>query len=371
MPAPVLDLRSTDDPRDFIHRAVQCLAEGRLVALPTETVYLVAASALAARGVERWQAATEQPAAFRAVAVRSADEALDYAPGASPLAVRLMRRCWPGPVVLTLQDGHPDSLATRLPAAVRQTVASPQGVWLFAPAHSAVLDVLRLTAGPLLVSSIPGPAGDAVTAADVAAALGEQVALILDGGRCRYAQPPTVVRVRGSQYEIVRQGVVNAKTLQRLASMIVLFVCTGNTCRSPMAEALFRKLAAQRIGCRPEELPDRGLVVMSAGTSALQGSPASPEAIDVLATSGLDLRGHESQPLTEPLARQADLILALTRGHRQAILSEWPDLTERVRLLSRSGGDVADPIGGPREFYERCAAQIEQELTAWVDELPL
>ena len=90
--------------------------------------------------------------------------------------------------------------------------------------------------------------------------------------------------------------------------MIVLFVCTGNTCRSPMAEGMFRQRVAERLGCKPEEVDDRGVMVMSAGISAMMGGRPSPEAVTVMADLGIDLSAHESQPLTEQLVRHADLI---------------------------------------------------------------
>src|SRR5690242_11115956 len=115
MPPVVIDLRSADDSRDVVHRAVQALAEGKVVAFPTETVYALAASALVERAVERL-AALGRPASSGpsgqtlTLAVKSADEALDYVPHLGPLGERLARRCWPGPVTLIVEDCHPDSL---------------------------------------------------------------------------------------------------------------------------------------------------------------------------------------------------------------------------------------------------------------------
>jgi protein-tyrosine phosphatase len=165
--------------------------------------------------------------------------------------------------------------------------------------------------------------------------------------------------------------VVAESTLRRLSSFLVLLVCTGNTCRSPMAEAIARSLIAEKLQCTPEQLEDRGVLVMSAGIAAMPGSRPSPEAVEVMHKAGLSLDAHESQPLTESLARQADLIFTMTRSHRQAIVSQWPDTDDRLHLLCLGGGDVSDPIGGPLEVYERCAAQIREELEQRVNELDI
>ncbi len=149
---------------------------------------------------------------------------------------------------------------------------------------------------------------------------------------------------------------------------MILFVCTGNTCRSPMAEVICRKMIADRLGCPLNELGDHGVIVMSAGISAMMGARPSPEAVNVVANDGLQLADHESQPLTTQLVRHADLIWTMTRAHRHAIVGQWPEASSRTMVL---GGDVdvADPIGGPVEYYERCAEQIKVELTRRVGQL--
>jgi len=373
MPPVVIDLQQADDWRDVVHRAVQTLVEGRLVAFPTETVYGLAASALDASAVDRLvEAKGRDDQRPLTLAIRSAAEARDYCPDLSPLAARLARRCWPGPITLVVEGTHPESLVGQLPPAVRQRVVPHQTVGLRVPGHPAILDVLRMLAGPLVLSSanLSGQP-DAVSARDVVDAVGEQVDMVLDDGPSRFGQPSTVVRVTDGKIELLREGVVPEKTVRRLSSWLALFVCTGNTCRSPMAEAIARDLLARRLKCQRDELEDRGVLVMSAGIAAMMGGVATPEAMEAVREYDLDLRDHETQPLTETLVRHADLILTMTRSHREAIVAQWPDAAERTTQLCDDGRDVIDPIGGPLQQYRDCARQIHAALESRFSDLTL
>lgn len=370
----VIDIRSAEDSRDVVHRAVQALAEGKLVVFPTETVYALAASALNEDAIQQVLAVKHRQSGGKplTLAVKSADDAVDYLPKMSPLAMRLARRCWPGPVTLVCPDNHPESLVKQLPGSVQKAVA-PQGmVGLRVPGHQTFLDVLKMLAGPVVMTSAnrtgePEP----YSAQDVVKALGERVHLVLDDGRSRFAQSSSVVKVDGKDFELLRAGVVSEQTLRRLSSLFILFVCTGNTCRSPMAEAMCRTLLADRLGCKIDELQEHGVMVMSAGLSAYMGGRPALEAVDVMRGMGIDLTNHESQPLTPQLVRHADIIWTMTRSHRQAILAQWPDAAKRCELLCLDFRDVSDPIGGPVELYQQCAEQIKAELEARIKQLEL
>ncbi|TWT99417.1 Threonylcarbamoyl-AMP synthase [Botrimarina colliarenosi] len=362
MPPLVINVSRADDARDVVHRAVQALAEGELVALPTETVYGIAASATHPDAVARLAAAKGRDAASPfALAIKSAEDAEDYAPGWNPTARRLARRCWPGPVTLVVDANRDEGLISRLPAAVLPYICPNGTVGLRSPANQLVQDILRMLAGPIaLTSANQTGEPDATTAQQCVDALGDKLSLVLDDGPARYGQPSSVVRITPTGFDVLREGVVGRPTLERLSRMLVVFVCTGNTCRSPLAEVVMRRRLAEGLGVAEDELESSGVMIASAGIAAAVGSPASPETAEVLRQQGMSADGHAAQQLTEHLVRQADLLIAMTPSHVESILSLWPEAAGRVKLVDASGGAISDPIGGPLEVYQRCAEQIER-----------
>jgi protein-tyrosine phosphatase len=367
----VYQVHPSDDPQDVIHRAVAALAHGKIVAIPTETVYGFAASALNPSAVARLYEIKERLSTKAcALAVKSAEDALDYVPHMSALARRFARRCWPGPVTLVLENSHADSVLYRLPRGVQESVVQQNRVGFRVPADEIALRILRLTVGPLVLTSanVSGRP-DATDAKFIDDSVLSKVDMVVDAGPCRFGQSSSVVLVEQNRFTILREGVVAPSVLKQLSQFLVLIVCTGNTCRSPMAERLLRTKVAEHLGCTVEELESRGVAIVSAGIAAFPGGRAAREAIDTLAERGVDLSDHCSQPLTDRLVRHADLILTMTAGHRQAVISQWPEATPRTFMFRPDHRDISDPIGQSPAAYAACAEEIEESLSHWVTQI--
>jgi protein-tyrosine phosphatase len=148
----------------------------------------------------------------------------------------------------------------------------------------------------------------------------------------------------------------------------ILFVCSGYTCRSPLAEALGKRLLADRLGCAPAELEARGFVVRSAGVAAAPGDAASATAVVVAEEFGADLSAHRSRFLTPDLLAAATDVIAMTRGHALALELRFPGIGPAPALLCGTEPDLDDPIGGEIEVYRECARTFDRHLDRLIKE---
>lgn len=376
----VLNVTSEQNQRESVRKAGEVLRSGGLVVLPTETVYGIAASADNSDAVARLRALKGQRSHEPfTVHIGRRSEAERFLNRTSGFERRLIARGWPGPLTLVFDVPDPG----RSPIMEGRDAAFISRVYYSDPAGGGTTIGLRYPDCPVtcdtinqsecvVVASSANRSGQPppTDAEGVLAQLADDVDLLLDGGPTKYGGASTIARVRDHRTEIIRQGVLEERTLRKLATTNILLVCTGNTCRSPMAAGLLKALLAEALGIGVSELENNGYRTSAAGTATVSGLPATSEAIAVMKEKGIDISDHRSTALTHEMVEQAQVILTMTRGHRAAVLRLGSGNDERCHLVSEDR-DIADPIGGDLAVYKSCRDQIEEGLRARLREVIL
>lgn len=348
--------------------AAEALRAGRLVGFATETVYGIAAVASRAETLARLRDLKSRPARPFSVHLGRPEDAFRYVRTVPLRAGWLMEQAWPGPVTLLLETGGELAEAGlgEVPG-LHETLTHEGVIGLRCPDEPVAGAMLRAVAEPVVAPSAnlagePSPR----CAAEVLASLDGRIDLLIDSGPSRYGTDSSIVRFRGEDWEVLRAGVYDERMLDRMMRRKVAFVCTGNTCRSPLAEGLARKLAAERLGCDESELSQRGLEIVSAGLFAGPGASATPEARRAARGLGGEISSHRSRRATVDMLQSCDRVYGMTAMHVQAIVDMGVP-PERVALLTGQD-EVPDPIGGTDATYEQTARHIQASLVGRVND---
>jgi len=335
--------------RDIIYRAADLVRRGGLVVFPTETVYGLGVDWRNNKALGRLHAvkARSKAKSFTA-AISNLDQAIQLGCKISGYAYRLMERFWPGPLTLILK-----------------TVRSRETLGLRMPDNNIALALLEEADLPVALTSANLSGNpDPLTAEDASRDLDGKVEMILDGGSTKIGVASTVFSLAAQPPRILREGAIKEPELAKIPRKSVLFVCTGNSCRSVMAEGLLKKAL--------QDKSRYDIEVSSAGIAGLSGFSPTEETVDVMREAEVDVSDFKTKTITQDLVNRADLILVMQNIHRREVVRRTPHAKDKVYLLRdytndtreprNDRGEVADPIAQPVEIYREVAGIIKRNI---------
>jgi tRNA threonylcarbamoyl adenosine modification protein (Sua5/YciO/YrdC/YwlC family) len=331
------------------------LDQDGVVSLPTDTVYGLCCRADRPRAVKRIYRIKGRDRKKPLVLFVQGPDALDrYGSAVGDTARRLAATFWPGPLTIVVKAA---------PLVLDWKLGLGGTIGMRAVAHPLVPELIALTGVPLASTSANRSGEpDASSGIAVLRALGGDPDLVVDGGELPRNRISTVVAVTGSNPVLLRRGSIGRAALQDAAGTTVkqnhvevLFVCTGNTCRSPMAEGYLRQALDKQWR--------ESVTIGSCGTSALPGMPATNSAQAMARADGFTISDHRSRLLTAECIGRADVIIAMEDRHRQEVLRLSPGAS--VALLVADG--VPDPIGGTPDDYRQTLGIIKNEMAAVIE----
>ncbi|MDP6636320.1 MAG: L-threonylcarbamoyladenylate synthase [Phycisphaerae bacterium] len=347
-------------------KGADALQAGQLVAFATETVYGVAAVASDAQALERLRELKDRPERPFSVHIPWPEDIGRYVANVGSAAAKVIHKAWPGPITLVLETGGALNDPQLQNAGLHDVLTSDGRIGLRCPdapvARMMLAGVDQVVVAPSAnLAGHPSPR----TGKEVLADLDGRIDLLIDSGRTEYGGDSTILACSDDQWDVLRTGVCGNSDIERIMATMYLFVCTGNTCRSPMAEGLAIRALSEKFGCDAKGLSEHGFCVESAGLFAFPGGRASRQSVQALEKFGADISQHSSQKLTSELINCSDVIFCCTGQHLSEARCLAPSAAAKLRLLDPDG-DIPDPIGADVGVYFDIAERIDRAFRTYL-----
>ena len=371
MQTEVVKLDATKPDVAKIKEAAALVDAGGLVAFPTETVYGIACRVDTDSLMKLGRLKGRDPEKRYTLHISQKSDVKKYVPTVGIRAQKLIEHAWAGPLTIVFELDAQDIEKQRnsLERGVFESLYKDNSIGIRCPDNPIASMLLEQTNNAVVAPSanITGRP-PAVDAEEVLAQFSGQIELLLDAGPCKYKKSSTVVKIGKKGLEVLRTGVFSQADLEAISQVNFLFVCTGNTCRSPMAEGMFRKYLAEKLGCEVDQLDKMGYKMSSAGVIDTAGCPASTEAIAACGAKGIDIRGHKSRMLSERLIEESDFVFGMCRLHCERVIALGGEAGNMCVLLAGTE-EIPDHIGQPQQVYNSCAEMIEKAVKKRIGEL--
>lgn len=341
----IVKVNPSNPKEEYLRQAADVLAKGGLVIIPTETVYGIAANGTDKRTIERLYEIKKRPKNKPfSIHIDRKDKIEEFSRDIPVVAYKLIEKYWPGPLTLILKSKENGTIGIRLPdSEIAQKIIALSGVEVVCPSAN--------------ISGETSPVNFSEAIKD----LDGLVDFAIDAGKTKLSSESTIVDVTVEPIRVLREGAIKKIEIETVAKRKnILFVCTGNSCRSVMAERLLKK--------KMSELGRNDVEVLSAGIMMMGGFGATPETRELLAKEGVDVSAHQSKRVTDEMLNKSDIILVMERLHEERILQINSEARNRLFLLKEfakiknSNLDITDPIGKSMEFYHDTFYTIKEAI---------
>jgi tRNA threonylcarbamoyl adenosine modification protein (Sua5/YciO/YrdC/YwlC family) len=345
MKTPIIKIEPNHIEEKKLKEVAEVLTKGGLVIVPTETVYGIVVNSLDDWAVKRlYEIKKRPPNRPFTILVEHKERIEEFSQNIPRSAYKLIDKFWPGPLTIVLPN-------------------KDKTVGLRMPDYPFLLRLISEVGFPLYCPSANISGEKPPSTLDEALKdLDGYVDLAIDGGPTSIGIESTVVSLAGKGFSLLREGAIPKEKIKEVIDKkVVLFVCTGNSCRSIMAEALLRK--------KLEQTNRTDVEVLSAGIAMIGRLKPTNETIELLKNEGVDVSGYISKSITPLMIKKSDIIFVMEEIHEKRIRELTPNIKNNVFLLKEfakidmdEGLDIPDPIGKPLEFYKHTFYTIKEAV---------